>query len=277
VYRNKTLTQLGAQADNWLAEISIQGSRQFSEAFYYALNTPGKRFRPIALQLVAQALGVKSSKIKVLAQSIELLHTSSLVHDDLPALDNDSLRRGRPTVHVKFGEAVAILVGDALVGEAFRILGANEIPGALIAKFATAYSTICEGQVLDLDFSIDSLEQIKERHHKKTGAMIELAISAAGILAEKKEAALLEFGRDLGLLFQLVDDVRDVTKSPEVLGKTSKLDAQLGRVTAVSFLGLEKTNQLIEETAASARASLKENALEELEPLIEALLFRLEE
>lgn len=233
--------------------------------------------------LSAQALGIKQSKIKALAIAIELLHASSLVHDDLPALDNDSLRRGRPTVHVKFGEAAGILIGDALLGEAFRILAEAEVPAAVVGEYAKVYRTLCEGQMLDLDVTIDSWERVEERHRKKTGAMIHLAVTAPCFFLERsaesaeKTETLSRFGAELGVLFQLVDDIRDATKSSEVLGKTSQLDKQLGRVTAVSFLGLEEARKEAVKTATQAKQLLDESSIEGLGELVDYLILRLEE
>jgi len=257
VNRDK-LRQLARTTDSWLEELEVQGTKQFVEAMRYAFLTPGKRFRAGCCQVTGELLGININNIKPLAIALELVHASTLVHDDLPALDNDSVRRGRATVHVEFGEAVALLVGDALIGEAFRILADAKLPAELIARFGAVYRTVCEGQILDLDVTIDSWERVQDRHQKKTGAMIELALTAPALLCEdrKHEAALRKFGSELGLLFQLVDDIRDATKSSEILGKTSDLDRQLGRVTAVSFLGLEKAQALAAETIGRCKAIL---------------------
>src|SRR5260221_11050857 len=142
---------LATQANDWLEEIEISSTKQFVESVQYSYLTPGKRFRGICVQLVGELLHIKANDIKVLCSAIELIHASTLVHDDLPALDNDPLRRGRPTVHVKFGEAIAILAGDALIGESFRMLAAGRMPREVIVRFGEVYRTLCEGQMLDLD------------------------------------------------------------------------------------------------------------------------------
>ena len=274
------LTESAALIDSWLEELPVRGGGDFSQALKYAYSTPGKRFRPVATLLSAELLGIKSNKIKQLALAIELLHCSSLVHDDLPALDNDSLRRGRETVHVKFGEATAILAGDALISDTFGLLAGAEVPYSLISSFSDTFRLLCEGQVLDLDITIDSWERVQDRHQKKTGAMIELALSAPAYLLEsglEKVLQLKSVGRKLGVMFQLVDDIRDVTKSAEVLGKTSDLDRQLGRVTAISFLGLDGATALLKEMEQEIRVELADSKLLELEILVDYLLARLEE
>ena len=272
------LKELRAEVDSWLTELPKLGQGEFGEAVQYTFGTPGKRFRPVALLLSARSLGIKSSIIKELCLALELLHCSSLVHDDLPALDNDSLRRGREALHVAYGEAAAILVGDALIAESFGILARAEVPSKLIARFSETFRLLCEGQVLDLDVTINSWERVEERHQKKTGAMIELALSAPAYLmpsGEQKIRELSAFGRTLGLMFQLVDDIRDVTMSSDILGKTSNLDAQLGRVTAISFLGLDGAQERLKQLEAESRAGLQAAGLQELEILIDYIMSRL--
>jgi len=266
--------------DSWLKELPVRGEGDFGQALSYAYSTPGKRFRPVSMLLIAEILGIKSSKIKELALAVELLHCSSLVHDDLPALDNDSFRRGRETVHVKYGEATAILVGDALISDTFGLLAAAELPYKLLSRFSDTFRLLCEGQVLDLDITINSWERVEERHQKKTGAMIELALSAPAYLLENGEIKIRElnsFGKKLGVIFQLVDDIRDVTKSAEVLGKTSDLDRQLGRVTAISFLGLDGAMARLKEIEEEVRTELAGGELAELDILVDYLLARLED
>lgn len=266
--------------DSWLSELPVRGEGDFANALTYAYLTPGKRFRPVAMLLVGEVLGIKSNKIKEIAIAIELLHCSSLVHDDLPALDNDSLRRGRETVHVKYGEATALLIGDALIAESFGILSQAEISHQLIVRFADTFGLLCQGQVLDLDITIDSWDKVEARHSKKTGAMIELALSAPAYLLKKDEGkiqTLNGIGSRLGVMFQLIDDIRDVTKSAEILGKTSDLDRQLGRVTALSFLGLEGAIERLKEIENSLRSELQSGELSKLGILVDYLMSRLDE
>jgi geranylgeranyl diphosphate synthase type II len=270
-----SIHDLAPVVDSWLSELAVDGSAQWVQAMRYGLLTPGKRFRPVCALLVGEILGLKHSDIKELAICLEILHTSTLIHDDLPALDNDSLRRGRPTLHVEFGEGVALLVGDALVGEVFSRLACSRLPCELIGLFASTYKTVCEGQVLDLDVNIDSWERVAERHQKKTASMIELALVAPTYLVSDLKpglrADLSLFGKRLGLLFQLIDDIRDVTWETAALGKTSKLDAQLGRVTAVSFLGLEHARKMAAETAEQCRELAASGGFSELIQLVEYL------
>lgn len=266
--------------DSWLKELPVRGVGDFSQALSYSYSTPGKRFRPSAMLLTAELLEIKHNKIKEIALAIELLHCSSLVHDDLPALDNDSFRRGRETVHVKYGEATAILAGDALVSDSFGLLAAAEVPYKLISRFSDTFRLLCEGQVLDLDISINSWPRVQERHEKKTGAMIELALSAPAYLlssGEERIEQLSSFGKKLGVIFQLVDDIRDVTKSSEVLGKTSDLDKKLGRITAISFLGLDGAIARLKEIEIEVKEELIKSDLVPLEILVDYLMSRLEE
>ena len=215
------------------------------EACSYSLLAPGKRFRPVLAIAVARMLGLDIEQIKGYSIALEFVHTFSLVHDDLPALDNDSIRRGQPSAYVKFGEAVALLAGDALLARAFAILSkdslAAEIRGQLIELLSESTLELCRGQYLDLHATksstlleqSDGAEELHLRHMQKTAALISAAVVGPSYLLEtgnRREIGLTlrKYGENLGLLFQITDDILDVISTSEVLGKTAGTDAEQG-------------------------------------------------
>ncbi|HEX4124117.1 MAG TPA: farnesyl diphosphate synthase [Tepidisphaeraceae bacterium] len=231
------------------------------DAIDYSLLAGGKRLRPALILECLVAHGGEASEksppfraARAAAGAIELIHTFSLVHDDLPAMDNDDLRRGRPTNHKVFGEAMAILAGDAMVTMAFEIIANDAEPATacrLIAELASATGPggMIGGQVLDMAGEKQSLtlEQLQQVHRLKTGALITVACRlgaiAAGATSEAKLQSIASFGRHLGLAFQIVDDVLDVTATPEQLGKATGKDASKGKNTYPGLLGLEASRR----------------------------------
>ena len=223
------------------------------EAARYSLLGGGKRIRPVLALATGEALGRAPRELLAAACALELVHTFSLVHDDLPALDDDDLRRGQPSAHVRFGEDVAILAGDALLTEAFRLALSYETPevGRVVA---TATLGMIGGQFLDVttdgDLDPDGLRRL---HELKTGrllaACVDAPVAVAG-LAEEERAPWREFGRELGLLFQIVDDILDATGTAEELGKTPGKDEAAGKTTYVSLYGLERARTLADEARA---------------------------
>jgi geranylgeranyl pyrophosphate synthase len=217
------------------------------DAIDYSLLAGGKRLRPaLILECFVAHSGPSDAK------SIELIHTFSLVHDDLPAMDNDDLRRGRPTNHKVFGEAMAILAGDAMVAMAFEIIAQDAEPATacrLITELASATGPagMIGGQVLDMagEKQTLTLEQLQQVHRLKTGALItaacRLGAISAGVTSAAKLESIANFGRHLGLAFQIVDDVLDVTSTPEQLGKATGKDASKGKNTYPGLLGLENS------------------------------------
>ncbi len=196
---------------------------------------------------------------------MELIHTFSLVHDDLPAMDDDDLRRGRPTNHKVFGEAMAILAGDAMVTVAFEVLATDADPArvpALVRELAAASGPqgMIGGQVLDIDGENQSLslEGLQRIHRMKTGALLTASCRLGAIAAghESYLSAMTDFGRHLGLAFQIVDDILDVTSTPEQMGKATKKDADKGKNTYPSLLGLEASQREAEKQLNAALASL---------------------
>jgi geranylgeranyl diphosphate synthase type II len=223
------------------------------EAIEYSLMAGGKRLRPTLVLESAAACGGGRANRSALAAAgaIELIHTFSLVHDDLPGMDNDDLRRGRPTNHKVFGEAMAILAGDAMTTLAFEVIASDAEPKAaarLIAELAHASGPagMIGGQVLDMEGEQKSLsfEELKRLHGMKTGALLTGACRMGALSVSASDTqltALTSFGRYTGLAFQIMDDVLDVTASPEQMGKATRKDAQKGKNTYPALLGLEQS------------------------------------
>ncbi len=220
------------------------------EALRYSLLGGGKRIRPVLCLATGEALGREPRELLPAACALELVHTFSLVHDDLPALDDDELRRGQPSAHVRFGEGVAVLAGDALLTEAFRLALAYPAP-EVGRVLAAATLGMIGGQYLDVtsDGDVDA-EALRRLHSLKTGrllaACVEVPLAVAG-LAEAERAPWRAFADELGLLFQIVDDVLDATGTAEELGKTPGKDEAAGKATYVSLHGLGPARALADE------------------------------
>lgn len=243
------------------------------ETMRYSLFIGGKRVRPILCLAAARSVCYDAALVEQLlpaACALECIHTYSLIHDDLPAMDNDELRRGQPTCHKKFGEAEAILAGDGLLTYAFELISSNKFPGpdpatrlSLTAVLAQAAGSLgmVGGQFLDITSEQQDIpfETLKTIHRSKTGALIRAAVQmgAMGGLAEEQQlAALSEYGSAVGLAFQIADDLLDVTASTEQLGKTAGSDAGLGKATYPAFFGIEQSRTLAIEAAERAVAAL---------------------
>ena len=238
-------------------------------AMRYSLFAGGKRIRPLLAIASAEAVSDAPLGIESAACSLELIHTYSLIHDDLPALDNDDLRRGRPTCHKVFGEAMAILAGDSLLTLAFEVLAKLDNVEAdrrirLIAELATASGTVggmIAGQVNDLDGEgkFPSAHLLESIHRAKTGALLLASVRMGGIYAGatgRQLAALSDYGEHIGLAFQIVDDVLDVEQSSEALGKTAGKDAQQHKITFPAVYGLERSREMAEEERRAAHLAL---------------------
>jgi geranylgeranyl diphosphate synthase type II len=219
------------------------------EAMRYAVLSPGKRLRPILCLLACEAVEGSVEAAMRPACALEMIHAYSLVHDDLPAMDDASLRRGRPTVHKKFGEAPAILAGDALLTLAFEVAsgdGGGGHTGPIVRELARAAGSLgmVGGQTLDLENEGKPVDEkgLERIHRLKTGALIRSALVMGGLAGGADEArleALAEYGRLAGLAFQVADDLLDVESSPEVLGKNTGADAEAGKATYPALLGVE--------------------------------------
>jgi len=242
-------------------------ARGLEEAMRYSLLAGGKRIRPVLSLATASALGMDPASVLPLAGAIELIHTYSLIHDDLPAMDDDDLRRGRPTCHKAFGEDVAILAGDALYAEAFRLLlteqrsePADVLAAAAELAAATGAAGMVGGQYIDVaGTTAPGPEGLRRLHELKTGRLIAASIDCVLWLSRASEPDRISFSAfasELGVLFQIVDDILDVTGSQETLGKRQGSDERLGKRTYVTEFGLEGARRLAAESQDRARAAL---------------------
>ncbi len=239
-------------------------------AMRYSLFAGGKRIRPILAIAAARAISDAPNGVQNAAATLELIHTYSLIHDDLPALDNDDLRRGRPTCHKVFGDAMAILAGDALLTLAFEVLSRLKHIDAeskirLVEELSRAAGTVggmIAGQVNDLEGERQTptallLESI---HKAKTGALLRASVRMGGIYAgatEDELAALSEYGEHIGLAFQIIDDVLDVEESSEALGKTAGKDQAQQKITFPAVYGLEQSREMAERERLAAHSALR--------------------
>jgi geranylgeranyl diphosphate synthase type II len=237
------------------------------EAMRYSLLAGGKRVRPVLALATARALGAEPERFLPVASSIELIHTYSLIHDDLPAMDDDVLRRGLPTSHVKFGEDVAILAGDGLFAEAVRLFCEQPgDPARVLAALrelaaATGVAGMVGGQYVDVVGEESDAVGLRALHALKTGRLIAASVRVVLILEGREEPETMPYRRfadELGVLFQIVDDILDVTESDEQLGKPHGSDERHGKLTYVSLFGLERARELAAESHAKATASLGE-------------------
>ena len=263
------LSPYAAKAEADLARWAVQPGTppELAQAMRYCTLGGGKRLRPALVMMSAEAAGAKSSAqiVRRCAVAIEMIHCYSLVHDDLPAMDDDDLRRGMPAAHVKFGEAMAILAGDALLTRAFAVIGAGcgKACPQLVQELAdgAGCAGMIAGQVADmalcnLPAGVKGLDYI---HLHKTAALISSAVRLGGACAgagKRVMDALGVFGRSLGLAFQLVDDLLDATGESARIGKTAGKDAAAGKRTHVAMLGIDKTRQLARKLTMQAIRSL---------------------
>ncbi|GJI87816.1 polyprenyl synthetase family protein [Duganella hordei] len=238
-------------------------------AMRYALLGGGKRVRPLLVYAAGALFGADAATLSRAAAAVEMIHAYSLVHDDMPCMDDDELRRGKPTVHVAYDEATALLVGDALQSQAFLVLSeAASVPAARqvamlrLLAHASGSAGMCGGQAIDLDsvgLSL-TLEQLEQMHQLKTGALLRAAVVLGALagkdLDDNELAALNVYARAIGLAFQVVDDVLDATADSATLGKTAGKDAADNKPTYVSILGLEPSRALAEKLRLDAHAAL---------------------
>lgn len=255
-----SLNELVPAVDNPQSEIY--------EAMKYSLMAGGKRLRPILMLEVARLFGKDWEDVKEFACALEMIHTYSLIHDDLPAMDNDDLRRGMPTNHIKFGESTAILAGDALLNKAFEtVLSASHLESNVLIKAMKVLSHssgtegMIGGQIVDIasegkDISIEMLKYI---HSLKTGAIIRSACVVGAIISganENEITAIDEYAINLGIAFQIRDDILDVTGTAEELGKPIGSDIDLNKSTYVSLCGIDKSIELVQEYSDKAKKAL---------------------
>ena len=262
---------------------AIPETEGLDEAMQYSLLAGGKRIRPVLALATARSLGVEPESMLPAAAAIELIHTYSLIHDDLPAMDDDDLRRGRPTSHVVFGENVAILAGDGLFAEALRLFTEHQggAPASVLAALrellgAIGVDGMVGGQYVDVTTSIPAASspgaegtpvgagaqaatELRGQHALKTGRLIAASVGVVLVLAGPNEPDTIpyrRFAEELGVLFQIVDDILDVTGSDEELGKPHGSDERHGKLTYVSLFGLQRARELAAESHRNAHEAL---------------------
>ena len=269
-FQLETQALIDAELDRLIPSESTSPNTVHS-AMRWSVFAGGKRFRPILLRAVGECFGASISTLVRTACSVEMIHAYSLIHDDLPSMDDDDLRRGRATCHIRFGEAAAILAGDALQTLAFKTVAEDEGLAAtqrlrLVSEIATASGTpsgMVAGQALDLDAEYRTVggEELEQIHRLKTGALITTSARCGVIIANATDAELLavtEYAAQLGLLFQITDDLLDVTASVETLGKTPGKDVRSAKATYVNIHGLDGARQLAGQVHAKSLATLKQ-------------------
>jgi geranylgeranyl diphosphate synthase, type II len=262
-------------------------NKKIYEGMYYSIQIGGKRIRPILMLLTYMLYKKDYKEILPISGALEMIHTYSLIHDDLPCMDNDDLRRGKPTNHKVFGEALAVLAGDGLLNEAMNIMFKSSLKGdsnviracSMISEASGAEGMI-GGQVVDIlsEGRTISADELLYMHSKKTGALIKSAILAGAVLGGadlKDEEQLSKFGDKLGLAFQIKDDILDVTGKVELLGKSTNSDAENKKTNFISTYGLEKCRELCAELTDDCIRILK-SLSRDTEDLEKLTLFLLE-
>ena len=281
------LEQIKQAINNFYAQSSVSDS--LIEAILYSVQAGGKRIRPLILLELVEAFGQELQQAHFqVAAALELVHTGSLIHDDLPAMDDDEYRRGRLTNHKKFGEAMAILAGDSLFLDPFGLIAMADLPSqvkvALISELSLAAGSfgMVAGQVLDMqgEGQVISLEDLKTIHANKTGKLLTYPFVAAGLIVQAEQSVqekLRRIGELLGLAFQVRDDILDVTASFEELGKTPQKDLATAKSTYPAFLGIDGAKNFFNQTLDEALEILKaleektEFSGEEIQKIVESL------
>jgi geranylgeranyl pyrophosphate synthase len=264
---NEYLQEVSENLDPILHELVETGvASRLTDAVKWSLFAGGKRFRPALVCASGDAFGAVRNRLLRTAAAFEMIHTYSLIHDDLPAMDDDDLRRGRATCHVKFDEATAILAGDVLQSLAFTAIADDESLElqtriSIIKELSAAATKMVEGQQLDLDSegAISDIESLQQIHHHKTGAMIVAAVKCGALIGganEEEVATMTKYGDSIGLLFQITDDLLDVTGTTEQLGKTAGKDAVAEKITYPALLGLDGSKAEAQRVHAMALESL---------------------
>lgn len=253
------------RVDNYL-DNQLPEQYNIDRAVRYSLFNGGKRVRPALVYAVGKSLGAPEHQLDVLAGALELIHSYSLVHDDLPAMDDDALRRGKPTCHIQFDEASAILAGDALLTYAFELIGRSDLPnsGRITATLASAAGA--RGMILGQDIDIQaegtslSLEQLERMHLAKTGALIRASCELPCVLVDSNEIttkSYIQYARAIGLAFQVRDDILDVTTDTSTLGKPKGSDLAKNKPTYTQLLGLAGAQTKLSELHQQALDSLE--------------------
>jgi geranylgeranyl diphosphate synthase type II len=272
-----TPVPFASYAEKLRAEIdaALDGYTQFGpgcpsrlrEAIRYSLLAPGKRLRPMLVLMAAEACGCAPGRAMPAACAVEMVHTYSLIHDDLPAMDDDDLRRGRPTCHRAFDEATAILAGDALLALAFDVMGRHLHPAVVAAKCcaelaaASGAEALVGGQADDLgaEFAELGVEQLEAIHRRKTGALFRVSLRLGALAAQPPDecvAHLDEYGKHLGLAFQIVDDLLDLDGDAGAMGKRAQKDNSRGKLTFPALLGRVESSRRAADLIAAARRAV---------------------
>jgi len=267
----RTLQQVEEALEQWVPSDAPAG---LGEAMRYAVLGGGKRLRPLLVMATCEAVGGQPEAALRAACAVELIHAYSLVHDDMPCMDDDVLRRGKPTVHVQFGEAQAMLAGDAMQALAFEVLTPEDglVAPALQARLCSllarsaGHAGMAGGQAIDLASVGHPLDEmaLRDMHRRKTGLLLQASVlmgAACGETSPATWAALADYGSAIGLAFQVVDDILDVTQDSEVLGKTAGKDQDANKPTFVSVLGLEAARHHAEELRDDAHQALAASGL----------------
>lgn len=271
LWTGQQLDRVESALQQWVPADAPAG---LGEAMRYGVLDGGKRLRPLLVLASAEAAAGHAEAALRAACAVELIHAYSLVHDDMPCMDNDVLRRGKPTVHVKFGEAQAMLAGDAMQALAFEVLTpeGDAVPPGLQARMcgllarAAGHAGMAGGQAIDLASVGARLDEqaLCLMHRRKTGALLQASVMMGAVCGEASAgalAALSDFGWSIGLAFQVVDDILDVTQASETLGKTAGKDANDNKPTYVSLLGLDAARRYAAELCVSAHAALERSGL----------------
>ena len=266
------LTEPAGRVESYIRQFvrSRPMPRNLQEAVEYALLGGGKRVRPILVIRACEAVGGDPERAMPAAGAIELIHNFSLVHDDLPAMDDDDLRRGQPTLHKHAGEAMAILAGDMMMGLAFELLVTRTRPAVLAARITNelieATNNMINGQVYDtlpdFDNCMTDIQKLQTIHHNKTGALIRCSGRMGALAGDADDSqlhAIMTYAESLGLMFQVVDDLLDVTQSTDHLGKAAGKDVDAGKLTYPGVLGIDASRREV--------ARLRDVALSAIEPL----------
>jgi geranylgeranyl diphosphate synthase, type II len=268
-YLNEQVVVIDSVLNQWVPAETVEPA-SIHRAMRYSLFAGGKRIRPILAMTAAHAVSDNPGGVENAAATLELIHTYSLIHDDLPALDNDDLRRGRPTNHKVFGDAMAILAGDSLLTLAFEVLGRLPFVDAdrkirLVEELARASGTVggmIGGQVNDIEGErkAPTAALLDSIHRAKTGALLRASVRMGAIYADATQdqlAALSQYGEHIGLAFQIVDDILDVEQPSEALGKTAGKDQAQQKITFPAVYGLDRSHNMAEEERQRAHRSLE--------------------
>jgi len=285
-WSRRQLADIEAALETWVPADAPAG---LGAAMRYGVLDGGKRLRPLLVLAACEAVtGDRAAALRA-AVAAELIHAYSLVHDDMPCMDNDILRRGKPTVHVKFGQAQAMLAGDAMQALAFEVLTADEgVAPALQARLtallarAAGHAGMAGGQAIDLASTGRTLDEaaLRDMHRRKTGALLQASVmmgAACGCIDPQAQAALADYGDAIGLAFQVIDDILDVTQASQTLGKTAGKDLDHHKPTYVSVLGLEAARRHAEELRLQAQSALARSGLGPATGLLSALADRVVE